>query len=365
MNVSANIALEGSALLLLLLTLVPMFFRYRKVTGWPRNAVYLAAAILLHIFAVCRKIECYIKFSSIYNYNIADIRSMILFAIAIDALSVIAAILCIFCDADGKLRLTGRKEPISAMQIVALVLPSGLAVLAEIALPGVGMLGLSYAVSLHVISLLMQSRTLQSLNQREEQLDVRQAKLLTEQMQPHFIFNSLSTIEALCLIDPEKAASCVDDFAGYLRGNIDALTSEEPIAFEKELEHIRQYVMLEQADPGNRFEMVYELGVTDFSLPALTVQPIVENAIKHGALTRRDGSGRVLLRTEEVGNLIRIIVEDNGLGTGDDEKQSKHIQVGMNNVQYRLAKQCGGNFSLRLGESGGRAVITLPKDRVS
>lgn len=361
MTTPVNLTLDAASAVLLLLTAAPFFARYRRPSAWSRRLVYLILAIAFHFLASCRRVATHAALLS--NAGREDFTAAAVFALVLDVISAAALALCILCDEDGAMRVAGRKKPVSVIQIVAAIVPSAAAAPFVAPLDGVGLPSFFYAVSLQLLSQILQYDERRELQDREEQLDVRQARLLAEQMQPHFIFNSLSTIEALCVIDPEAAAQCVDDFAGYLRGNIDAMTLEDPIPFGKELEHIKQYVALERADPGRQFDMVYELNTTDFVLPALTVQPIVENAIKHGALTRRDGSGRVLLRTEELGEMIRIVVEDNGLGEKPEEKQAEHVKVGMKNVEYRLSRQCGGTFHIRYGENGARAVITIPKNR--
>lgn len=360
MNASVNLTLEGTTAVLLILTAAPFFSRSRTMSAWPRKLIYLTIAIAFHFLAICRKLASNI--AVVMSVGEEDIIASGTFALILIAASVLALSLCILCDEDGKLRMRDRSKAVSILQLLEAILPTALAVPFLLPLGGAELLCFTYAVSLHLIAMTMQNDERQELRTREAQLDVQQARLLTEQMQPHFIFNSLSTIEALCVIDPEAAAKCVDDFAGYLRGNIDAMTSEDPIPFGKELEHIGQYVALERADPGRQFEIVYELETKDFLLPGLTVQPIVENAIKHGALTRLDGSGRVLLRTEEVGDLIRIVVEDNGLGESEEEKRAGHVKVGMKNVEYRLSRQCGGTFHFHTGKDGARAVITIPKN---
>ena len=153
----------------------------------------------------------------------------------------------------------------------------------------------------------------------------------------------------------------------YLRGNIDGLTSEALIPFDTELRHIRQFVALELADPSRQFAFDYELDVRDFSLPALTVQPIVENAVKHGALTRRDGKGRVLLSTEALGDYIRITVSDNGLdnsGLTDAQRESRGGSapggIGIESTRKRLEAMCGGDLQISSDATGTRAVILIP-----
>lgn len=191
---------------------------------------------------------------------------------------------------------------------------------------GLQFMGVAWAISLHLIHSLIMIDSEKRLKETERRLDRTRAAQMAVQMQPHFIFNTLSAIESLCQTDPAAAAESVENLSGYLRGNIDGLTSETLIPFDTELRHIRQYVALEQADPSRQFQFDYELDVRDFTLPALTVQPIVENAVKHGALTHRDGTGRALLTTEALGDYIRITVSDNGLnnsGLTDSQRENR------------------------------------------
>lgn len=181
------------------------------------------------------------------------------------------------------------------------------------------------------------------------------------QMQPHFIFNTLSAIRTLCRTDPALAEESIDNLAGYLRGSIDAFSSEELIPFDDEFRHIRQYIDLEQADPAKKFHFEYELDVRDFRVPALTVQPIVENAVKHGALTRKDGRGRVQLSTEEVGGFIRITILDNGYGYKElTEKENKSKGIGIENTKERLETLCRGSLSISSDGAGKkRSFLSL------
>ena len=126
-----------------------------------------------------------------------------------------------------------------------------------------------------------------------------------------------------------------------------------------ELSHIRQYVSLEQADPARVFSIEYDLKAEAFLIPPLTVQPLVENAVKHGALTHRDGSGTVRLATEDRGRFVRVVVEDNGLGQAN-AKASAHEGVGLGNVEKRLAG-FGGSLQVDISDDGARACILVPR----
>jgi LytS/YehU family sensor histidine kinase len=206
------------------------------------------------------------------------------------------------------------------------------------------------------------SKTQKSLYESKLELERQRNKLLVMQMQPHFIFNALATIQSLCYTDSDAAAECIEVFGDYLRANIDSIAAENLIEFDSELKHIDHYIQLEKASTDIQFCVVYELNIRDFSIPALTVQPIVENAIKHGALTRRDGTGFVKIKTEETNDDIIITVTDNGKGAALTVKQKEHKSVGTENVRQRLALQCGGSLKINITDNGAVSVITIPKD---
>ena len=360
MNVTLSLALDSAGLIVAALTLLPVIGSRHLRTRLRPRMVRLFTAVILHLVALLFELLAALSVTdgSAYYTN-----PYALTAISLNAASVITLVLCGFSDEDGVVRFLKRRQPISLAFFASLAVPTLVALEMEWITSGVTFLGLSYSISLNLCSFFINRDMERQLEEREQQLTTRQARVMTRQMQPHFIFNSLASIEALCILDPEKAAACVENLAGYLRGNIDGMISDELIPFETELAHIRQYVALEQADPGRQFTVDYELGTVDFMLPALTVQPIVENAVKHGALSRTDGSGRVLLRTEELGSLIRVTVEDNGVAAVSlTEAQREGRGVGLENTQERLAVQCGGSLSIKSGENGARAVILIPKE---
>ena len=207
------------------------------------------------------------------------------------------------------------------------------------------------------------SRMQKELYESRIALEQDRLKLLVAQIQPHFIFNTLVTIQSLCYTDSEKAADCIDVFGDYLRANIDSLSSDKPIDFSAELEHIRQYVALEKAGIDFDFKLITELESIDFKIPPLTVQPLVENAVKHGAMSRRDGSGIIRIKTEILGEEITITVTDNGLGADLTAKQKEHKSVGIENIRQRLKVQCDGTLKVHTDEGGCTAIITIPQTK--
>ncbi len=357
---SIGIALDASGLIILALALLAMLHSQYNNKHWTPHFSQFFLSAMLHFAALSMKITAGVH--RIYRRGTLNLASSYgIAALAFDAVSVILFILYTLSDEDGHLRLDKRKIPISGLTILGAVIPNLIALGLELMVDGITFLGISYAISLHLAYMILNTRTERDLEEREETLSIRQAKLLTEQIQPHFIFNSLSSIEALCMIDPMAAAKSVEDFSGYLRGNIDALTSEAPIPFRTELSHIEQYILLEKADPARQFTVEYDLKAEDFLIPALTVQPIVENAVKHGALSRTDGSGVIRISTEDIGGFVRISVEDNGVNALGGKKSSSHRSTGIQNVKTRLAAQCGGRLDITQKETGTKAIFMIPK----
>ena len=195
----------------------------------------------------------------------------------------------------------------------------------------------------------------------EAELKDSRISIMLSQIQPHFIYNTLGTIERMCLKDPEKAFHLVRNFSLYLRGNFSELDSVAPIRFAEELKHVEYYVNIEKV----RFpdmNIAYDVETTEFVLPALSVQPLVENAIKHG-LMRLETGGTVLIRSYETPTHFCVEVKDDGVGfdTGLPIDEKKH--VGLRNIRGRLKAMVDGDLILESKPDGGtKAVIMIPKE---
>lgn len=219
----------------------------------------------------------------------------------------------------------------------------------------------SVTISMLLLEVMRQQNKQRIMMQQELELSDSKVKLLMGQIQPHFIFNSLLAIQELCTEDPKKAEGAVQDFAVYLRSNLDAMGSTRMIPFTKELEHIRHYLSLEQADPNETFQVEYDLAVQDFCVPPLSVQPIVENAVRHG-MAMRDSGGVITIATREDARSYSIIVKDNGYGFDSaTQEQMERKSVGLDNVRMRLAAQCNGSLEIDSGEIGTIVKIRIPK----
>lgn len=184
-------------------------------------------------------------------------------------------------------------------------------------------------------------------------------------IQPHFLYNALGAIDKLVYVDSDKAHTAIITFSDYLRGNMDSLSQKELIPFQKELEHTRQYLWLEQLRFKDRLNVEYDIAIEDFMLPVLTLQPIVENAVRWG-VTKQPAGGTVTIRTVETERAYRIVVQDDGAGydTGSPLPQVGRSHTGIANVRNRLAAMCGGRLTIESTPgTGTTAIIEIPKQR--
>ena len=208
---------------------------------------------------------------------------------------------------------------------------------------------------------LQRSRLEAEKNIVEAELKESRVAIMLSQIQPHFIYNTLGTIERMCLKDPQKANELVRNFSLYLRGNFSELDSVAPIRFAEELKHIEYYVNIEKV----RFpdmNIAYDVEATEFVLPALSVQPLVENAIKHG-LMRLETGGTVVIRSYETPTHFCVEVKDDGVGFDTTQPIDEKKHVGLRNIRGRLKAMVDGDLILESQPGvGTKAVIMIPKE---
>ena len=198
----------------------------------------------------------------------------------------------------------------------------------------------------------------------EKKLYEAQVSIMTSQIQPHFIYNALGSIAMLCKLDPETAQKATITFSKYLRGNMDSLRRTEPVPFEQELDHLKKYLYIEKLRFGELLNIEYDIRTTGFVLPQLSIQPLVENAVKHGVGMAEDG-GTVTISSLETDTAFQVIIADNGVGF-DPSAQPKNdgrSHIGMENTRRRIKEMCGGEITVvsEIGK-GTTATVILPKE---
>ena len=184
---------------------------------------------------------------------------------------------------------------------------------------------------------------------------------MMSQIRPHFIYNTLGSIEQLCELDPQKAGPLVHNFSKYLRGNFGELDNPRPIQMTQEMEHVQYYISIEKVRfPDMTF--LFERNSVDFRLPALSVQPIVENAVKHG-LMKRDKGGTIRVMTYETADSYCVCVEDDGVGFDPEPLWEDRAHMGLRNIRERLKAMVNGTLQIEstIGV-GTKVLITIPKE---
>jgi hypothetical protein len=199
-------------------------------------------------------------------------------------------------------------------------------------------------------------------NALNAQLAQSRISTMMSQIRPHFIYNTLGSIEQLCYIEPPKAGKLVHDFAMYLRGNFGELDNPRPIRMSQEMEHVRYYISIESVRfPDMTF--TFDMKSNDFMLPALSIQPIVENAIKHG-LMPLDRGGSVHVTSWETPSSYCVCVEDNGVGFDTNILLDERKHIGLRNIRERMESTVNGSMTIESTPGKGTKVqLTIPKEK--
>lgn len=201
---------------------------------------------------------------------------------------------------------------------------------------------------------------IESYVRQQREIYNQRASIMVLQMRPHFIYNAMMSIYYLCAKDSKKAQQVTLDFTTYLRKNFTAIVGEDTIPFSDELEHTRAYLAVEQVQFEDSLFVDYDTPHKNFRLPPLTLQPIVENAVKHG-MDPDSEPLRISIRTRETNFGSEIIVEDNGTGFEVVDADKSH--TALENIRQRLEIMCGGKMTIMPREGGGTIVkVTIPAD---
>ncbi|MBO4898820.1 MAG: histidine kinase [Lachnospiraceae bacterium] len=259
-----------------------------------------------------------------------------------------------------------RHKSLSTKQIYAFAIYSVVPMLAmaiQAFFFGIHLIAMSTVISALFMHIYIISDQSERLHREEAENAKLKLDILLAQIRPHFLFNTLTGIKHLCGKDPVRAEEAIDQLTKYLRHNMDSLTADIPIPFERELEHVKQYINIQKIRFGDELTVDYDIEYSDFSMPTLTLQPLVENAVTYGIRRSESGTGKVTILTYKSGKMIRIIVEDDGCGFDvnslyDDTDRS---HVGISNVRERIRSISNGTLEIESAPGHGtRVIITIP-----
>ena len=196
---------------------------------------------------------------------------------------------------------------------------------------------------------------------QQREIANQRASVMVLQMRPHFIYNTMMSIYYLCKQDADKAQQVTLDFTTYLRKNFTAVASEEAVPFKDELEHTKAYLAVEQAQHEDMLCVDYDTPHIDFKVPPLTLQPLVENAVKH-SLDPNGEALHIYVKTRLTDSGNEIIVENNGLDYQPSTDNEPHTALA--NIQQRLNMMCKGTLKITPREGGGTVVkVTIPNTK--
>lgn len=226
-------------------------------------------------------------------------------------------------------------------------------------MPMACMIFIGFMVIVHFVDTVKDFKKAQTAAELEKELSEINMTLMLSQIQPHFLYNALNTIKYLTKKDAKAAEKAIVKFSSYLRANMDSLTQKEPIEFIKELEHVRNYIDIEQLRFGDRLNMEYDIDYTNFDIPPLTIQPIVENAIKYG-VNQKPSGGTVTISSYECDGNIIVKVSDDGVGFDvNEEKNDGRSHIGIQNIKKRLKAMIGAKVLVESEISKGTTVTII------
>lgn len=241
--------------------------------------------------------------------------------------------------------------------------------LIQMAVYGLLMIVLGTTVSAFVMFLMLMNDQDESMRESREREAEQKASIAVLQMRPHFIYNTLMSIYYLCGIDPAKAQKVILDFSSYLRKNFTAIAGERTIPFSEELEHTRAYLAVETVRFSDFLSVEFDTPHVNFRIPPLTLQPLVENAVKHG-LDPDSSPLHILVRSYDTDDCNVIMVEDNGTGFDSSTApeaseirgpEGSEPHVALDNIRVRLGMLCRGTLEIGPRKEGGTSVtIRIP-----
>lgn len=324
-----------------------------------RNRIF---QMILAVFAVYLILLIYAQFSTaIYYYDESNTYHRGPWYPVLLVLPILMLILNIWLLWSKRNRLYKKNKAVFASCILLPVI----SMMIQMLFYGVNIiiLGVSISAFIMLTNVINETRK-QYYMQQEENVKLK-TEILLSQIQPHFLFNTLGTISHLCTDAPE-AKKAIGLFSRYLRGNIDVLSNEMLIPFDKEIDHARMYLELEKLRFGDSLQVSWDLQCTDFMIPSLTLQPLVENAVRYGVRGNADGCGTVRIQSRDRGDHYEISVFDSGPGFYPDHTQwsVERSHIGIDNVKERLRVVCNGEFRIQsIPRLGTTATIILPKEK--
>ncbi len=319
---------------------------------WKKSALHLAILILWIFYCILHIIA---HFTEFFYFTSSDGRFFLKDSHPFLYLPMIAiSILSLFFVVLRRNKLSRRLFFASLLFLI----PTMIATVIHALVFSILVLNISLCISSIVMYILILMDQMEQYRLQQAAIANQNARIMVLQMRPHFIYNTMSSIYYLCEQNPKKAQQVILDLTSYLRKNFNAMVSNNTILFTEELEHIRAYLAVEHAQYEDNLFVEYDTPHTRFRLPPLTLQPLVENSIKHGMDPDSDPL-HILIRTEETKSGSIILVKDDG--PGFDPKNVFDSNNALANIKQRLEMMCKGSITITSHKGEGSVVkVVIP-----
>ena len=313
-----------------------------------RNALFSAMTALLCVYLAFLIIA---QFTDVFYYVTPDNR---FFYGPLYGLSLVPFVLILLLNIAGVII---RRKKLSKKHFTALLiylLPMTAAIILHMFVSVELFVIFGMALFAMIMFGLILSDNMEQYAKQQQEIAHQRANVMVLQMRPHFIYNTMTTIYYLCKQDADKAQQVTLDFTDYLRQNFTAIASEDTVPFADELRHTQSYLAVEKAQHEDMLVVEYDTPYTHFRVPPLTLQPLVENAVKH-AMDPNAAPLHITIRTKKTDAGVLITVEDNGRGFDPNDKLKPH--PALDNIENRLKQQCGG--TLKIDSAPGKTTVTI------
>lgn len=227
----------------------------------------------------------------------------------------------------------------------------------------------SLTLFLTVLGLIIVRQYRKEILKLTEELSDSRLKNSINQIQPHYLYNALASIREIMLEDPEYASELIYDFTIHLRACIRSMSNNDLIPFSQELENIKAYVNIEKMRFGDRLKVLYVINYDDFMIVPLSIQPLVENAIRHGIYRRGAQGGTVCISSERTGRTVNVTIKDDGVGFDyekikDEVERGERDSTGLSSLVFRLEKMLGADVEIISDIGIGTTVsVKIPAER--
>ena len=331
----------------ILMTMLTVYLLHRCGEDWRKSALFRA---VLALWAVYFAILVAAQFSTLFYFYTSDGQLSIgpLFPLSMAPLAAVLAL-----NLAGVIRRRDKLTKRLFYAFLIFLIPMTIAVIVHAFVPVYLLINVGIVMTGVSMFIVIVSDQIEQYVRLQQETARQRASIAVLQMRPHFIHNTMTSIYYLCDQDPEVAKQVTMDFNTYLRKNLTAITKDDTIPFAEELEHTRAYLAVEQAQFASKLVVDYDTPHTQFHVPPLTLQPLAENAVKHG-MNPNTVPLRVCIRTRktEAGN--EVVVEDNGPGFDPAIANEPHTTLA--NIRQRLAMMCDGTLDIAPREGGGTVV---------